>query len=91
MWRAVYSTVARALRILESHRQHELFAVKRAFLFGLLCASAWALASSTARAASEARVTQVVRDVKLLPGNAKARPASLNDEVRDGVAVRTGD
>lgn len=65
--------------------------MKRAFLFGLLCASAWALACSTARAASEARVTQVVRDVTLLPENAKARPASLNDQVREGLAVRTGD
>ncbi len=38
-----------------------------------------------------ARVTQVVREVKLLPANAAAEPASLNDEVREGIAVRTGD
>ncbi|MEP6822310.1 MAG: FecR domain-containing protein [Chthoniobacterales bacterium] len=38
-----------------------------------------------------ARVTQVVREVKLLPANAAARPASLNDEVREGIALRTGD
>lgn len=38
-----------------------------------------------------ARVTQVVREVKLLPANAAAQPASLNDEVRAGIAVRTGD
>lgn len=37
-----------------------------------------------------ARVTQVVREVKLLPANAAARPASLNDEVREGIAIRTG-
>lgn len=39
----------------------------------------------------EARVTQVVREVKLLPANATARAAALNDEVREGIAVRTGD
>src|SRR5437773_6085623 len=38
----------------------------------------------------EAQVTQVVQDVKLLPTGAAARPATVNDEVRDGIAVRTG-
>jgi FecR-like protein len=38
----------------------------------------------------EARVTQVVSDVKLLPQQAPPRPASLNDPVRNGTAVRTG-
>jgi FecR protein len=38
----------------------------------------------------EARVTQVVRDVKLLPGQAAPRPASISDQVREGTAVRTG-
>jgi hypothetical protein len=38
----------------------------------------------------EARVTQVVKDVKLLPTDAAARPAAVSDEVRDGTAVRTG-
>src|SRR5438094_7927327 len=38
----------------------------------------------------EARVTQIVRDVKLLPNAAPARPAIVNDPVRDGTAVRTG-
>src|SRR6266850_4595422 len=38
----------------------------------------------------EAQVTQVVKDVKLLPTGAAARPASVSDEVRDGIAVRTG-
>jgi FecR protein len=38
----------------------------------------------------EARVTQVVKDVKLLPTGAAARPAAISDEVRDGTAVRTG-
>lgn len=45
-----------------------------------------------ARAAhNDARVTQVVRQVNLLPVEAKARPAELNDKVSEGTAVRTGD
>jgi hypothetical protein len=39
----------------------------------------------------EARVTRVIREVNLLPSEAKPRPASLNDQVREGTAVRTGD
>lgn len=38
----------------------------------------------------DARVTQVIRDVRLLAKN-NARPASVNDPVREGQAVRTGD
>jgi mannose-6-phosphate isomerase-like protein (cupin superfamily) len=38
----------------------------------------------------EARVSQVIRDVKILPRQAAARPARISDEVRDGSAVRTG-
>src|SRR5437588_11506151 len=37
----------------------------------------------------EGRVTQVVKDVKLLPTGAAARPAAVSDEVRNGTAVRT--
>ena len=39
----------------------------------------------------EAKVTQVVQDVKLLPSNASPRPATVNDNVRHGTAVKTGD
>src|SRR6478672_5057967 len=49
-----------------------------------------AFASTNAAELKEARVTQVVRDVKLLPNAAPARPALVNDQVRDGTAVRTG-
>src|SRR5262249_28527760 len=45
--------------------------------------------SATAR--DEARVTKVVRDVKLLPEGAKAKPANLNDQVNSETGVRTGD
>jgi hypothetical protein len=38
----------------------------------------------------EARVTQVIKDVHLLPSGASPRPASVNDSVSTGTAVRTG-
>jgi len=39
----------------------------------------------------EARVTQITRDVKLLPPESAARPAALNDRVAEDTGVRTGD
>src|SRR5437762_678404 len=47
-------------------------------------------ASASAEQLKEARVTQVVKDVKLLPKQAAARPAAVSDPVRPGTAVRTG-
>jgi hypothetical protein len=38
----------------------------------------------------EAKVTQVVQDVKVLPSGAAARPATVNETVRRGSAVQTG-
>ena len=38
----------------------------------------------------EAKVTQVVQDVRVIPSNAAARPAAVNDNVRQGTAVQTG-
>ncbi|MEN3371225.1 MAG: hypothetical protein V7609_3368 [Verrucomicrobiota bacterium] len=38
----------------------------------------------------EARITQVIKDVKLLPGQAAPRPASVSDTVRGDTAIRTG-
>jgi hypothetical protein len=38
----------------------------------------------------EARVTQIVRDVKILPADAAARAAIVNDRVADDTGVRTG-
>lgn len=49
------------------------------------------LATNACAAQADARVTQIVREVKLLPGDAAARAAALNDRVSDGTAVRTGD
>ena len=39
----------------------------------------------------EARVTQIIRDVKLLPAESTARSAVVNDKVQEGTGVRTGD
>jgi hypothetical protein len=56
-----------------------------------------ALGAVTARAQGgtgavmkEARVTQVVKDVKILSSQAEPRPATLSDTVRGDTAVRTG-
>lgn len=38
----------------------------------------------------EARVTQIVRDVRLMPEDAATRPASMNDKVNEDTGVRTG-
>jgi hypothetical protein len=38
----------------------------------------------------EARVTQVVQDVRVHQSNASPRPAVVNDNVRQGTAVQTG-
>jgi hypothetical protein len=38
----------------------------------------------------EARVTQIVRDVKIQSPEAAPRPAATNDTVRGNTAVRTG-
>jgi FecR protein len=37
-----------------------------------------------------ARVTQIINDVRLLPHQAAARPAVVNDSINGGTAVRTG-
>jgi hypothetical protein len=47
-------------------------------------------AQSASAALNSARVTQVIRDVKLVPSSTTSRPAAINDDVREGTAVRTG-
>ena len=39
----------------------------------------------------EARVTRIIRDVKVLPSGSAARPAALEERVRENTGVRTGD
>jgi hypothetical protein len=46
---------------------------------------------STAATTQDARVTRIIRDVKLLPSGAKPQPATVNDEVTANTAVKTGD
>jgi len=43
-----------------------------------------------AESKKEARVTQIIRDVRLLPSNAAARTAAVNDKVNEDTGVRTG-
>src|SRR5207245_9516021 len=38
----------------------------------------------------QARVTEVIHDVRLLAAKAAARPAAVNDTIHEGTAVRTG-
>ena len=65
----------------------------RSFL--TIAALAFALASGLRNEVSadepkEAKVTQVIQDVRVLPSNASPRPAAVNDDVRQGTAVQTG-
>src|SRR5438132_4692686 len=46
--------------------------------------------STIAAELKEAHVTRIIKDVRLLPAQAAPRPAVVNDNVRDGTAVRTG-
>jgi hypothetical protein len=60
-----------------------------------IAALAFALASGHANQVSadelkEAKVTQVIQDVRVLPSNASPHPAAVNDNVRQGTAVQTG-
>jgi mannose-6-phosphate isomerase-like protein (cupin superfamily) len=57
---------------------------------GILALILAGIVASPAAQLKEARVTEVVKDVKLLPSGAAPRPAAVSDEVRDGTAVRTG-
>src|SRR5205809_598567 len=45
---------------------------------------------ATAAGKKDAHVTQVIRDVRLLTSKAGTRPATVNDAVQEGQAVRTG-
>src|SRR5213596_1891093 len=50
----------------------------------------WLPNQVTAAELEEARVTQVVQDVKVVPSGAAARPAAVNETVHQGSAVQTG-
>lgn len=55
----------------------------------LVCLSAMALTVNAEQFRS-ARVTRIIKDVRLLPTQATPRAAAVNDEVSAGTAVRTG-
>jgi hypothetical protein len=60
-------------------------------LVGSVAGAAFFLSGPIAiAAAKEARVTQVIREVKLLPSKADERPATLNDKVSEDTGVKTG-
>jgi hypothetical protein len=65
--------------------------------FGAICmiAALTSIAAPTVIAAQSlaksAQVTQIIREVNLLPSKAEARRATVNDRVTEGEAVRTGD
>ena len=56
-----------------------------------IAALAFSLASGVnADELKEAKVTQVIQDVRVLPSNASSRPAAVNEDVRQGTAVQMG-
>ena len=59
-------------------------------LFALLLFLALPFAHLFADQLQQARVSQVIKDVKLLPAQAAPRPAHVSDGIRNGTAVRTG-
>jgi hypothetical protein len=59
-----------------------------AIVAGLLIAGYLVAADSPKK---EARVTRIIRDVKVLPSGSSARPAALDEMVRENTGVRTGD
>ena len=60
-------------------------------LVGFITSVAFLLPDPSIGAGSkEARVTQIIREVKLLPADKAAREAALNDKVSEDTGVRTG-
>jgi len=55
-----------------------------------LALASWLPGGVAAAELEEAQVTQVVQDVKVVPGNAASRPAAVNETIRKGTAVQTG-
>jgi hypothetical protein len=60
-------------------------------LVGFITSLAFLLSDPSIGAGSkEARVTQIIREVKLVPADKAAREAALNDKVSEDTGVRTG-
>ena len=61
------------------------------FVAPVVCALVnWLPNDLSAEDLAEAKVTQVVQDVKVVPSGSAARPAAVNETVRQGNAVQTG-
>src|ERR1700674_4546119 len=59
-------------------------------LAALVIGISFAISPANGGVLKEARVTQVIKDVKLLPGQAAPRAAAVSDNVSGNTAVRTG-
>ena len=68
----------------------QLAPMKPKILFSSLAILLFAGHAFAADAKKEARVTQIIHDVKILPSDAAARAAVVNDRVADDTGVRTG-
>jgi FecR protein len=55
-----------------------------------LASASWLAHEAVAADFDQARVTQIIQDVKVLPTGAAARPAAVNETVNKGSAVQTG-
>jgi hypothetical protein len=58
-------------------------------LVGSLLIAGFLFAADSSK--KEARITRIVREVKVLPANAPATPAELNQLIKESSGVRTGD
>lgn len=65
-------------------------ATSRTLLFVLVAATALISFALSQTPAPEGRVTTIFHDVQLLPAQADARPAAIDDKVDEGSALRTG-
>jgi hypothetical protein len=69
------------------HCRSALHRAGRIFLVLLVTGS---IGGAAERPQKQARVTRIIRDVKLLPSQSAPKPAVLDDKVNEGTGVRTG-
>src|SRR6266446_1174798 len=80
-------------RIILSHGIHSMNRTSKisasCLIAGVVFFIGYAIAANPPK--KEARVTQIIRDVQLLPAGSTPRPAIQNDDVNENTPVRTGD
>jgi hypothetical protein len=80
-------------RIILSHGIHSMNRTSNIFASCLIAGAVffigYAIGANPPK--NEARVTQIIRDVQLLPAGATPRPAVQDDQVNEDTGVRTGD